>query len=74
MQSPLTAIRWTGRQGVWILLATSLGLRFALAALMPPGYDEVYYFFYGLHLDLSFFSSVNIIFSMTPQKANTDLV
>ena len=55
MQSPLTAIRWTGRQGVWILLATSLGLRFALAALMPPGYDEVYYFFYGLHLDLSFF-------------------
>jgi len=49
------AIRWSGRQGVLILLATSFGLRLALAALMPPGYDEVYYFFYGRHIDLSFF-------------------
>ena len=55
MPAPLAAIRWTGRQGVWILLAASFGLRLALAALMPPGYDEVYYFFYGRHIDLSFY-------------------
>ena len=55
MPASFSAIRWSGRQGVLILLATSFGLRFALAALMPPGYDEVYYFFYGRHLDLSFY-------------------
>ncbi|NBQ20511.1 MAG: hypothetical protein EBU30_02130 [Synechococcaceae bacterium WB6_3B_236] len=30
-------------------------MRLAIAALLPPGYDEAYYLFYGHHLALSYF-------------------
>lgn len=38
-----------------VLLLAGLGLRTLLAAILPAGYDEAYYHFYGRHLDLSFF-------------------
>ena len=37
------------------LLAAGLVLRLAVALLLPPGYDEAYYLFYGLHPALSYF-------------------
>ncbi len=42
----------------WLLplvLLGGLGLRLILSAILPPGYDEAYYLFYGRHLDLSYF-------------------
>ncbi|MCT0200848.1 glycosyltransferase family 39 protein [Synechococcus sp. CS-1325] len=42
----------------WLLplvLLAGLLLRFALIAILPPGYDEAYYLFYGLHPALSYF-------------------
>jgi len=38
----------------WIL-AAGLGLRLVLALIMPPGYDESYYLFYGQNPALSYF-------------------
>lgn len=37
------------------VLALGFVFRMALAALLPPGYDEAYYLFYGQHLSLSYF-------------------
>ncbi|MCT0208046.1 glycosyltransferase family 39 protein [Synechococcus sp. CS-1332] len=38
-----------------LVLGAGLVLRLALAAILPPGYDEAYYNFYGRQLDLSYF-------------------
>lgn len=38
----------------WIILAGFLA-RLAIASILPPGYDEAYYLFYGRNLDFSFF-------------------
>jgi 4-amino-4-deoxy-L-arabinose transferase-like glycosyltransferase len=38
-----------------LILLAGLLLRLAIAALLPPGYDEAYYLFYGHHLALSYF-------------------
>jgi 4-amino-4-deoxy-L-arabinose transferase-like glycosyltransferase len=38
-----------------LILAAGLLLRLAVALLLPPGYDEAYYLFYGLHPALSYF-------------------
>ena len=40
---------------VALLVLGGMLLRLVLAAVLPPGYDEAYYLFYGQHLDLSFF-------------------
>ena len=40
---------------VWYVLGLGFCLRLLLAALIPPGYDEAYYVFYGRQLDLSYF-------------------
>ncbi len=40
---------------VAIVLALGFVFRFVLAALLPPGYDEAYYLFYGQNLSLSYF-------------------
>ncbi|QNG30455.1 glycosyltransferase family 39 protein [Synechococcus sp. LTW-R] len=40
---------------VWFVLGLGFCLRLLLAALLPPGYDEAYYVFYGRQLDLSYF-------------------
>ncbi|NCV92466.1 MAG: glycosyltransferase, partial [Synechococcaceae bacterium WB7_3xG_012] len=42
-------------QMVWCVLGLGFCLRLLLAALIPPGYDEAYYVFYGRQLDLSYF-------------------
>jgi len=39
----------------WLVIAIGLCLRLAIASLLPPGYDESYYLFYGRYLSLSFF-------------------
>jgi len=38
-----------------LILAFGLLLRLVVALLLPPGYDEAYYLFYGLHPALSYF-------------------
>jgi len=42
------------RPVAWLLLIGVL-FRLLLAALVPPGYDEAYYLFYGRHPSLSYF-------------------
>ena len=37
------------------IVGLGLALRLALAVILPPGYDESYYFFYGQNLALSYF-------------------
>jgi len=36
-------------------LLLGLGLRIVIALLLPPGYDEAYYLFYGHHLAASYY-------------------
>ena len=36
-------------------LLAGLALRIAIALLLPPGYDEAYYLFYGHHLAASYY-------------------
>ena len=55
MQAPSFAARGPGRPWVLAILGVGVLLRLVLAALIPPGYDEVYYLFYGRNLDLSYF-------------------
>jgi len=43
------------RQLLAAIVLASLALRLVLAMLMPPGYDESYYLFYGQNLALSYF-------------------
>ena len=43
------------RRRLFQILALGLGLRLLLAVVLPPGYDESYYLFYGQHLALSYF-------------------
>jgi hypothetical protein len=43
------------RRPLLLILLAGLALRTAIALLLPPGYDEAYYLFYGRHLDLSYF-------------------
>ena len=38
-----------------LLIGLGLLIRLFLAVVLPPGYDEAYYVFYGRHLDLSYF-------------------
>lgn len=38
-----------------LILAAGLLLRLAVVLLLPPGYDEAYYLFYGIHPALSYF-------------------
>jgi 4-amino-4-deoxy-L-arabinose transferase-like glycosyltransferase len=38
-----------------LILLTGLAWRGLLSAILPPGYDEAYYTFYGNHLALSYF-------------------
>ena len=38
-----------------LLLGIGLLVRLLLACVLPPGYDEAYYVFYGRHLDLSYY-------------------
>ena len=38
-----------------LVLLAGLALRLALSAILPPGYDEAYYTFYGQHPALSYF-------------------
>ena len=38
-----------------LVLLAGLALRLALSAILPPGYDEAYYTFYGQHTALSYF-------------------
>jgi 4-amino-4-deoxy-L-arabinose transferase-like glycosyltransferase len=38
-----------------LILAAGLLLRLVVALLLPPGYDEAYYLFYGVHPALSYF-------------------
>ena len=37
------------------IVLAGLGLRLVLALILPPGYDESYYLFYGQNLSLSYF-------------------
>ena len=39
----------------WQLLLLGLLIRCGLALILPPGYDEAYYLFYGKNLSLSYF-------------------
>lgn len=43
------------RQQLLILVALGLGFRLVLALILPPGYDESYYLFYGQNPALSYF-------------------
>jgi len=45
----------TFRQRLLAILLTSLLLRSLAALILPPGYDESYYLFYGQHPALSYF-------------------
>lgn len=45
----------TLRRRLWTILLASLLLRSLAAAILPPGYDESYYLFYGQHPALSYF-------------------
>jgi 4-amino-4-deoxy-L-arabinose transferase-like glycosyltransferase len=40
---------------IWVVVSVGLLLRVGLAWILPPGYDEAYYLFYGKNLDLSYF-------------------
>lgn len=46
---------WTYRQALLALVAAGLVLRLTLAVILPPGYDESYYLFYGQNPALSYF-------------------
>jgi 4-amino-4-deoxy-L-arabinose transferase-like glycosyltransferase len=46
---------WTYRQLLAAILLAGLALRLLLALILPPGYDESYYLFYGQNLALSYF-------------------
>ena len=43
------------RQMLLLIVALGLALRLILAVILPPGYDESYYLFYGQNLALSYF-------------------
>ena len=51
--------RWVGKLPpallLPLLLLAGLVIRLALALVLPPGYDEAYYLFYGRHPALSYF-------------------
>ena len=47
--------RWTYRQVLAAIVLAGLALRLALALILPPGYDESYYLFYGQNLAFSYF-------------------
>jgi len=46
---------WTYRQVLAGIILAGLAWRLALALILPPGYDESYYLFYGQNLALSYF-------------------
>jgi hypothetical protein len=58
-RSPRLPARCPKRRGaqlrIALVLLIGLVLRLALSAILPPGYDEAYYSFYGQHPALSYF-------------------
>jgi 4-amino-4-deoxy-L-arabinose transferase-like glycosyltransferase len=42
-------------RAVWLILGLGLFMRGLVAALLPPGFDEAYYYLYTRHLDWSYF-------------------
>jgi 4-amino-4-deoxy-L-arabinose transferase-like glycosyltransferase len=46
---------WFGSSPIVGLLIGGLFIRSAIAALLPPGFDEAYYYLYTQHLDWSYF-------------------
>jgi hypothetical protein len=56
-RTPPDRCRWlpAERLRIPLVLLAGLGLRLALSAILPPGYDEAYDTFYGQHPALSDF-------------------
>lgn len=50
---------------VWFWLVGGLGWRTVIAWLLPPGFDEVYYYLYSRHLHWSYFDHPPIVAATT---------
>ena len=48
-------MHWSYRRILLTIVGLGLALRLAIAVILPPGYDESYYLFYGQNLALSYF-------------------
>ncbi len=55
MQAGWTWIRQRPQRQLMALLAGGLLVRGAIATVLPPGFDEAYYYLYTRHLDWSYF-------------------
>jgi len=52
---PFASLASPYRNQLAAILALGLAMRLLFSLILPPGYDESYYLFYGQHLDLSYF-------------------
>jgi len=52
---PVASLASPYRNQLAAILALGLAMRLLFSLILPPGYDESYYLFYGQHLDLSYF-------------------
>lgn len=50
---------------LWVVLAIGFAIRFVIALLLPPGFDEAYYFLYTLNPDWSYFDHPPLVAGTT---------
>ena len=66
--------RATGMKLIGRYLLAGLALRIAIALLLPPGYDEAYYLFYGHHLAASYYDHPIMVGLLSPFDAAAESI